>query len=116
MQKIVAAYKHLGAGLDDPQKATLGTQAGRGRSGLNDCGWEIYPDNYHMFLEQLDASSTSVGMWRVGDFESGKPGQFFGRFARRFDHASGKDDMYFVVRGNVFASSKTVNMRVVYFD
>ena len=86
---------------------------------MNDCGWDISPDNYHYFLEQINATNTSVGRWRVGDFTSGKAGQFFGRFARSFEHATGRDDMFFAVRGGVFAATpqaKPVHLRVVYYD
>merc|ERR1711939_937846 len=94
------------------------TMNGRLRHGMNDCGWDILPGNYYMFLEQIDADNTSLGMWRVGDFTSGKPGQFFGRFARTFSSSKGMNDMYFAVTGNVFADTKaeTLNMRIVYYD
>jgi len=91
---------------------------GRTRHGMNDCGWDILPGNYYMFLEQIDADNTSLGMWRVGDFTSGKPGQFFGRFARTFSSSKGMNDMYFAVTGDVFADTEaeTLNMRIVYYD
>jgi len=117
-RKVVAKYKSQGARQDDTKIGPKSTMGGRLRKGMNDCGWDISPDNYNMFLQQIDAASTSVGMWRVGDFNSGKPGQFFGRFARSFHHSSGKDDMYFAIVGDVFADStaKMLNMRIVYYD
>jgi len=115
---IIAKYKDMGARRDDKSIGPSARMNGRGRHGMNDCGWDILPGNYYMFLEQIDADSTSLGMWRVGDFTSGKPGQFFGRFARTFSSSKGMNDMYFAVTGDVFADTKseTLNMRIVYYD
>lgn len=122
--KVVAKYAHMGAKQDDKSIDPGSVMDGRTRHGMNDCGWDISPDNYHMYLKQIDAEKTSVGMWRVGDFESGKPGQYFGRFARSFQHSKGMNDMYFAVTGGVFDREDLVgstdpaalNMRVVYYD
>jgi hypothetical protein len=114
---IIAKYKSMGARQDDTSIGPDSRMNGRGRHGMNDCGWDISPDNYNMFLKQIDPANTSVGMWRVGDFNSGKPGQFFGRFARSFQHATGKNDMSFAVVGDVFVgTAKVLNMRIVYYD
>ena len=115
----IAKYAHMGAKQDDKSINADSKLLGKGRKGMNDCGWGIYPGNYHMFLEQIDADSTSAGMWRVGDFVSKKPAQFFGRFARTFQHAKGMNDMYFQVTGGVFAHTdpkQMLNARFLYYD
>merc|ERR1712054_459665 len=91
-----AAHKDMGARQDDKSIGPGSIMNGRTRHGMNDCGWDILPGNYYMFLEQIDADSTSLGMWRVGEFTSRKPGQFFGRFAR--------------------TKAEMLNMRIVYYD
>lgn len=115
---IIAKHKAMGARQEDKSIDPGSIMNGRTRHGMNDCGWDILPGNYYMFLEQIDADTTSLGMWRVGDFTSGKPGQFFGRFARTFSSSKGMNDMFFAVTGDVFAETKaeTLNMRIVYYD
>lgn len=39
--------------------------------------YNIWPGNYGMYLEQIEANETSIGYWRVGSKE-----QPYGRFAR----------------------------------
>lgn len=83
---------------------------------LNDVGWRIYPGNYQMWLYQKDPNETSQGLWRVGPQD-----QPYGRFARRFDHASGKDRMSFDIDDRFFFGQPLngaypVTIRVVYFD
>jgi hypothetical protein len=83
---------------------------------LNDIGWRIYPGNYQMWLYQNDPNGTSQGLWRVGPRD-----QPYGRFARRFDHASGKDRMAFDIDDRFFfdqplKGAYPVTIRVIYFD
>jgi hypothetical protein len=116
-QKIADAYRACGAALDDPENvAATGLNTRRQVRGLNDVGYQIWPDNYAMFLTQYDPSGTSRGHWRVGAKE-----QPYGRFARGFDHAAGKDAMYFRLDDDFFAAGplagkSDVLVRVVYFD
>jgi hypothetical protein len=84
--------------------------------GMDDVGFEIYRSNYELYLHQYEPDKTSVGQWRVGSKE-----QAYGRFARRFDHASGKDAMYFNLEDGFLNSAPLkgaypVEVRVVYFD
>jgi hypothetical protein len=79
-------------------------------------GYRIWPDNYGMFLEQIDPNGTSHGYWRVGSKD-----QPYGRFARGFRHADGKDVMAFRLESGFFtdpqpAEGRAVTIRVVYFD
>merc|ERR1712110_66980 len=56
--KIIAAHAHMGARQDDKSIGPQSIMDGRLRHGMNDCGWDISPDNYHMYLQQIDAEST----------------------------------------------------------
>jgi hypothetical protein len=57
-------------------------------------GWDIWADNYTRFLTQIDADDTSISLWRIGG-----PiipiSWIYSRFGRGFEHASGKDAMYY---------------------
>ena len=84
--------------------------------GTDDVGFEIYPGNFELFMRQYEPNQTSVGLWRVGSKD-----QPYGRFARRFDHASGKDAMFFDIddaffNGSPLKGAYEVQVRVVYFD
>ena len=107
---IVAAMKPFGAAQ---------SPTGYGRrtnwNGMDDVGFEIHRGNYELYLHQIAPNETSQGLWRVGPKD-----QFYGRFARRFDHAAGKDAMYFNLDDGFFGAplqgKYEVEVRVVYFD
>jgi hypothetical protein len=87
------------------------------QTGLNDVGWDIWPDNYGRFLYQIDAEATSIPLWRVGGPIT-KTTPIYSRFARGFEHASGKDAMYFKLHEG-FAQGdepKTMTVAVVWYD
>jgi hypothetical protein len=86
--RIAEAYSQQGARMHDPEKATGGGMLNRKRSGPNDVGWGILPGNYCRFLAQIDPGSGDAGLWNIDD-------SIYGRFARSFDHASGKTQMRF---------------------
>lgn len=108
---IASAFAADGARQDDPaalKKTSF--------DALNDVGWKIYPDNYQMWLHQIDPHETSRGMWRVGPKD-----QPYGRFARRFDVATNKNSMYFDIDDRFFFDQPlngayAVTIRVVYLD
>lgn len=83
--------------------------------GMDDIGFEIFQGNYELYLHQIAANETSQGLWRVGSKD-----QMYGRFARRFDHESGKDIMFFDIEdaffGEPLQGRYEVEVRVVYFD
>ncbi len=63
-----------------------------------------------------DPNGTSQGLWRVGTMK-----EPYGRFARRFDHATGKDKFYLNIDDRFFDSgglkgTYPVEVRVVYYD
>jgi len=115
-EKILAEFAPEGAKMADWNKFAALNIDYRTIQGINDVGWRIVTENYEVFLSQHDPSGTSKGMWQVG----GK-NQMFGRFARRFDHASGRDAMYFKIDDNFFFGKPhngayPVTIRVVYLD
>lgn len=121
--KIAQAMSQFGA----KQSVSSANTAKDTWAGLNDVGYNIYSadyryenqkwvGNYQMWLTQYDPNGTSQGLWRVGS-----KNQMYGRFARRFDNASGKDNMYFDIDDRFFFnqplnSQYPVKVRVVYFD
>jgi hypothetical protein len=118
MEKIVAAYSKYGAAVDDKNGLLLGQVRQRDtQTGFNDVGWDIWPDNYGRFLYQIDADATSIPLWRVGGAIT-KTSSIYSRFARGFEHASGKDALYFKLhegfsQGN---APKVMTVTVVWYD
>jgi hypothetical protein len=118
---ICKAYASRGAKMDDPDGVLAGQMNQRfEQKGLNDAGWHIFPGNYERFLHQIDADRTSAGCWRVGGGVSAST-PVYARFARGFDHSTGKDAMYFDVKDSFFAGKPLagaypVTVRVVYYD
>jgi len=83
---------------------------------MNDVGWNIEAGNYRRYLTQYDPNGTSQGYWRVGPQD-----QPYGRFARGFDAAGGKNAMYFDIEDRFFGGKPLggaypVRIRVIYFD
>jgi hypothetical protein len=115
--KICEDFAGRGARMDDPESATAGQVAQRDKqAGWNDAGWQIVSGNYERFLTQLSPESTSVGLWRVNGplTAASHP---YDRFARRFDHASGRDTMAFDVHDRLLPSAGLpVRISVEYLD
>ena len=90
---IAKANAHRGAAMGDVEAATKDAMASRKRKSMNDVGWRIWQGNYgNGAIVQLAPTQTSVGWWRVGPKH-----QPYGRFARGFEHSSGKTSMAFVL-------------------
>jgi hypothetical protein len=118
MEKITAAYAKYGAAVDDKNALTLGQVGQRGdQSGFNDVGWQIWADNYTRLLYQIDADETSIPLWRVGGPIT-KTSPIYSRFARGFEHASGKDALYFKLHDGFSADAKpkVMSVTVVWYD
>ena len=118
MEKIVAAYAKYGAAIDDKNALTMGQVAQRGdQAGFNDVGWDIWPDNYSRLLDQIDPDATSVPLWRVGGPIT-PTSPIYSRFARGFEHSSGKDAMYFKLHDGFSqdATPKVMSITVVWYD
>ncbi len=117
---ICNAYASQGAKMDDLTGATMGSVAQRddnpGMIGFNDAGWKIHPGNYDRFITQLNPDGTSKGLWRVRGTLTASS-HHYDRFARRSDHASGKDTMYFDINDNLLPSvGQRVQLNVTYLD
>ena len=118
MLKICAAYSKYGAAVDDKNALLLGQVRQRDtQTGFNDVGWDIWPDNYGRFLSQIDADATSIPLWRVGGPIT-KTSSIYSRFARGFEHASGKDAMYFKLHEGFSQGTepKALTITVVWYD
>ncbi len=112
--KITKAFARYGAYQGDPEKALGGGMRNRQRKDYNDAGWGILPGNYWRFLEQIEPDATSVGWWHVPPKE-----HHFSRFARGFEHRTGRRTMYFRLDNRFFADRAKpgpVRVRVVYLD
>jgi len=122
--KICEQYASQGAAMDHVEAATWGQVAQRnptnqppgGQLGFNDAGWKIHPGNYDRFITQLLPDTTSKGLWRVrGPLTTNS--HPYDRFARRSDHASGNDTMYFDINNNLLPSlGQRVQLNVTYLD
>ncbi len=110
-EAILKAYAQYGA-----KQSATGFGSATNWRGMDDVGYNIHRGNFEMYLSQYDPDGTSQGLWRVGPLD-----QQYGRFARRFDHASGKDAMFFNIDDGFFfgkplKGAYEVKVRVVYFD
>jgi hypothetical protein len=111
-QAIADAYSSYGARLDDPGKVFQHGMINRKRSGPNDVGWKILPGNYCRFLEQVDPGKGDVGLWNVDD-------SIYGRFARSFEHKTGKECLRFKLNEYFFGGRKgnqLVTVTITYLD
>jgi len=93
----------------------VGVAAHRPRK-RNDVGYRIWPGNYGMYLDQYDPNGTSQGYWRQGSKD-----QPYGRFARGFRYAAGKNDMDFDIDDDFFFDQPldgeyAVTVNVIYLD
>jgi len=117
MIAIAEANAEYGAKQEDPDHGTGIPMHQRDADRLNDVGWMIHRGNYEANLIQIDADSTSVGRWRVGNGSI----ELYGRFARSFENSSGKNEMYFslnslIWNGLPLTEKRDLAIRVAYFD
>ncbi len=116
-EKIAAAFAGRGARMGETDLCWAdGVTWTKRAARINDVCRRPWPGNYGMFLTQLHPGETSVGHWRVGSLD-----EPYGRFARGFEHATGRDRMSFDVSDAFFggaplAGRHAVTVRVVYFD
>lgn len=118
MLKICDAYSKYGAAVDDKNALSLGQVRQRDtQKGFNDVGWDIWSENYGRFLDQIDADATSIPLWRIGGPIT-KTSSIYSRFARSFEHASGKDAMYFKLHDGFSqdAQPKVMTITIVWYD
>ena len=118
MLKICAEFSKYGASVDDKKALLLNQSKQREKqTGFNDVGWDIWADNYGRFLYQIDADATSIPLWRVGGPIT-STSSIYSRFSRSFEHASGKDAMYFKLHDGFSADvqPKVMSLTVVWYD
>lgn len=115
---IATAFAPYGAKQDDPFSAGLGgLDVVTRQKGYNDVQWNVWRGNYRMHLHQINANETSQGYWRVGPKD-----QPYGRFARGFNHAQGKDAIYLDIADKVFhpsgvsTSPSKALVNIIYYD
>lgn len=102
---ICTEYAGRGAKMDDLIAATKGQVYQRDKqTGYNDAGWEIEEGNYERWIYQIRADSTSIGLFRVRGTITTSSSKY-DRFARSFEHSSGKDTMFFKFHNEAFSST-----------
>ena len=118
---ITEAFARRGAAEGDPDSASQpDAMSSRSPKSMNDVGWRVLEGNFgNGAITQLAANETSIGWWRVGS--KSEP---FGRYARSFESASGKNAMSFVLDPALWGGlplaagggGLALTLRVVYFD
>ena len=79
-----------------------------------DCGIYMIPDNYYKYITQYSPETTSVPAWRLGSTSGWE-----GRFARGFDNANGKTEMFLTVDEGLDSEGATgnnVTIDITYYD
>jgi len=118
MEKICADYAKYGAANEDKNALSLGQVKQRGdQNGFNDVGWEIWPENYSRLLYQIEPDATSIPLWRIGGpIKNTSP--IYARFARGFEHSTGKDALYFKLHEGFSqdAKPKVMSITIVWYD
>jgi len=113
--KICAEFAGHGAVVQDLNSALAGGLKSRNRTGYNDVAWDRIDEDYCRFLYPIDKLETSVGWWNLGPKD-----QPYGKFARGFEHKTGKDALYFGFHKNFFKQdgkpTGPLTFRLVWLD
>jgi hypothetical protein len=113
--KICAEFADHGAVVQDLNSALAGGLKSRNRTGYNDVGWDRIDEDYCRFLYPIEKLQTSVGWWNLGPKD-----QPYGKFARGFEHKTGKDALYFGFHQDFFKRdgkpTGPLTFRVVWYD
>jgi len=110
--KICQEFTKYGAVVEDLDKALAQSHTSRSRKGYNDVAWDRIDTDYRMYLYSIDQAKTSIGLWHIGPKD-----QPYGRFARGFEHASGKDALYFKFHDKFFEGSPgKLKVRIIWLD
>ncbi|MCX7012029.1 MAG: beta-galactosidase [Candidatus Sumerlaeota bacterium] len=113
VEAILKEFAPRGAVVEAPSVVLASGMESRRRKGHNDVGRDRIEDNYCRFLHQIDANETSVGWWHIGP-----PYQPYGRFARGFDSAAGKNAICLAFDEDFFAKEAPgkLKIRVTWLD
>jgi len=116
---VCKAHSHYGCSVDDPEATNAGQVAQRKtQKGYNDAGCDIWPDNYGRWITQVDADTTSAGLFRIGGKITMETSPY-ARFARGLRHKENKMGMYFQMHENFFKLTPVGNglrVRVIWYD
>lgn len=83
---------------------------------FHDFGIDMLPDNYGLFMKQINATETSIGRYRVGCNKTIVPEPIYGRYARSFHSSTGKTQMTFDLDDSLMNSAKVKNNLVEKID
>ena len=111
-------YKNRGALAEDTLAMTQGQVYQRANlKAYNDVGWDISEGNIERFFTQIKPDSTSIGLFRVRGPIT-KTSMKYDRFARSFEHSTGRDTMYFKFDPEMFVDSKpkNLNFKIIWLD
>lgn len=111
-------YKNRGALAEDTLAMTQGQVYQRANlKAYNDVGWDINEGNIERFFTQIKPDSTSIGLFRVRGPIT-KSSMKYDRFARSFEHSTGRDTMYFKFDPEMFIDSKpkNLNFKIIWLD
>ncbi len=112
---ICKEFENHGAVIQDPDKCLSNSHISRSRSGYNDVGIDRIADDYNLYLYPIHKTETSVGWWHLGPKD-----QPYGRFARGFEHETGRDTLFFKFHKDFFSeiekAKKEVKIRIVWLD
>ena len=87
--KIAKQFANYGAAQDDPAAAAMADQTGQEHaSALNDVGWNVWSGDFTQWMSHLNASSNSIGHWRIGAPSDSEMG--YGRFGRSWKRVVGR--------------------------
>ena len=111
-------YSNRGARVDDQLAVVQGQVYQRDSQDFyNDAGWEICEGNIERFFTQIKPDSTSIGLFRVRGPITATSSKY-DRFARSFEHTTGKDTMFFKFDKEVFATAKakSLQFKIIWLD
>lgn len=110
--KICADFADHGAVVEDLDLSLAQSHGSRSRKGYNDVAWDRIDTDYRMYLYSIDQTETSTGWWHVGPKD-----QPYGRFARGFEYASGKNAIYFKFHDKFFGEKiERLKIRIIWLD
>ena len=111
-------YYNRGARVEDLLAVVAGQVYQReSQDFYNDAGWEICEGNIERFFTQIKPDSTSIGLFRVRGAITATSSKY-DRFARSFEHTTGKDTMFFKFDKEVFATAKakSLKFKIIWLD
>lgn len=116
IRKIEQKYADHGAKVGDMISASTLSNAVYlyNSKAMNDVGYQLIARNYSRFITQINPNNSSVGWWRVGPTN-----QPYGRYARGFENATGKNRMSFDLDDNFFVNTptnKSIEVKIIYLD